>query len=416
MKARLVAGGNFVDARSVGETNAPTVNPLTVFLMLNVAAQYGLEILTADIKGAYLIPNIAEGSEPNTYVWIEKSLSEMFVKLYPNLRTYVYRNGKLVFKLRKYLYGLPQAAFHFHQHLSGSMKTLGFIQLISDRCAWRRGAGNEQLYVCAHVDDLLAIGKPEALSQFDKDIRKHYEITVQRGLKHSYIGLDIVQLRGSKKVIVSQKGFHRELLNKYADDIKTTKSSKTPCDPSITEDPPDNDPEFSKEKYAGAVMSLMWLSRLTRCDIAFAVNVCSRRCKQPTVQCWKHVLKILSYLERTGVYGIVYEKVERPIFTLSCDASHGLYPSGRGHQMVILRWGSGVICAYSKAIRLMTLSSTESEHVAVNEGCTLALHVDFMASEMGIRNYGKIIIYQDNTSTIWLTANEGNFAKNRHIK
>jgi len=113
-----------------------------------------------------------------------------------------------VFKLRKYLYGLPQAAFHFHQHLSGSMKTLGFTQLVSDRCAWRRGVGNEQLYVCAHVDDLLAIGKPEALSQFDKDIRKHYEITVQRGLKHSYIGLDIVQLRGSKKVIVSQKGFH----------------------------------------------------------------------------------------------------------------------------------------------------------------------------------------------------------------
>ncbi len=141
MKARLVAGGNFVDARSVGETNAPTVNPFTVFFMLNVAAQHGVELLTADIKGAYLIPDIAEGSGPDTYVWIEKSLTEMFVKLYPNLRTYVYHNGKLVFKLRKYLYGLPQAAFHFHRHLSESMKKLGFIQMKSDRCMWRRGTG-----------------------------------------------------------------------------------------------------------------------------------------------------------------------------------------------------------------------------------------------------------------------------------
>ncbi len=33
MKARLVAGGNYVDARSVGKTNAPTVNPFTVFFM-----------------------------------------------------------------------------------------------------------------------------------------------------------------------------------------------------------------------------------------------------------------------------------------------------------------------------------------------------------------------------------------------
>jgi hypothetical protein len=39
-----------------------------------------------------------------------------------------------------------------------------------------------------------------------------------------------------------------------------------------------------------------------------------------------------------------------------------------------------------------------------------------MATEMGIKNNGKIIIYQDNTSTIWLTANEGNFVKNRHVK
>jgi hypothetical protein len=32
-----------------------------------------------------------------------------------------------------------------------------------------------------------------------------------------------------------------------------------------------------------------------------------------------------------------------------------------------------------------------------------------MATEMGIQSHGKIVMYQDNTSTIWLTANEGNF-------
>ncbi len=129
-----------------------------------------------------------------------------------------------------------------------------------------------------------------------------------------------MKLQDSKKIIVSQKGFHRELISKYVEDIGRGKSCKTPCDATITDDPPDGDAEFSKEKYAGVVMSLMWLARLTKCDIAFAVNVCSRRCRAPIVWCWKHVVKILSYLERTGVYGIVYEKVPRPIFTLSCDA------------------------------------------------------------------------------------------------
>jgi hypothetical protein len=49
--------------------------------MLNVAAEYGLELFRAEIKGAYLIPNILEGSSPNVPTWIVKSLSGMFVEI-----------------------------------------------------------------------------------------------------------------------------------------------------------------------------------------------------------------------------------------------------------------------------------------------------------------------------------------------
>ncbi len=70
--------------------------------------------------------------------------------------------------------------------------------------------------------------------------------------------------------------------------------------------------------------------------------------------------------------------------------------------MVILTWGSEVIAAYSRVIKLIPLSSTESEHIAVNDGCTLSIHADYMATEMGLKSNGKIIIYQDNTSAIWL--------------
>ena len=84
--------------------------------------------------------------------------------------------------------------------------------------------------------------------------------------------------------------------------------------------------------------------------------------------------------------------------------------------MVVLTWGSGVAATYSRVMRLITLSSTESEHVAVKDGCQLGIHADHMATEMGLKSNGKIIIYQDNTLAIWLTANEGNLVKNRHVK
>ncbi len=132
-------------------------------------------------------------------------MSKMFIEMYPELGQYLGTNEKLVFKLRKYLYGLPQAAFYFHQHLSARMKELGFAQLTSDRCLWRRGTGDMRIYVCAHVDDLTGIGKSAALSKFEKNNERAYDITVQKGFKRSYIGLVITQLRDSKKVVVSQK-------------------------------------------------------------------------------------------------------------------------------------------------------------------------------------------------------------------
>jgi hypothetical protein len=75
--------------------------------------------------------------------------------------------------------------------------------------------------MCAHVDDLMAIERPEALQAFERDVKTQYEITVQRGYKLSYIGLDVTQLRGTMKIAVSQKRFHKELLSKYSEDIKT---------------------------------------------------------------------------------------------------------------------------------------------------------------------------------------------------
>jgi hypothetical protein len=161
----------------------------------------------------------------------------MFVETYPELRQYICVNRKLVFKLQKYLYGLPQAAFHFHQYLSQRMQELGFIQLTYDRYLWRTGSGDMCIYVCAHVNGLMAIGKPEALVQFESEIKRVYDITVQRGFKHTYIGLDITQSRHNKSIIMSQKGFHKELINKYSDEIKGARSYKVPCDTAITQDP-----------------------------------------------------------------------------------------------------------------------------------------------------------------------------------
>ncbi len=98
------------------------------------------------MKGAYLIPDIVEGSSSNVHLWIEYLPSGMFVEIYPELRRYVYDKREACLELQK---------FYFHQHLSARMKELGFVQL----------------YVCAHVDDLMAIRRPAALLKLGEEIK-----------------------------------------------------------------------------------------------------------------------------------------------------------------------------------------------------------------------------------------------------
>jgi hypothetical protein len=58
IKARLVAGGDFLSAAESGEVTSPTVNPITVMTMINLASSLSLEKSCHDIKGAFLVPHM----------------------------------------------------------------------------------------------------------------------------------------------------------------------------------------------------------------------------------------------------------------------------------------------------------------------------------------------------------------------
>ena len=46
----------FVDTSQAGDVSVQVVNPITMMTMLNVAAPLKYDIITADVKSAFLIP------------------------------------------------------------------------------------------------------------------------------------------------------------------------------------------------------------------------------------------------------------------------------------------------------------------------------------------------------------------------
>lgn len=414
LKARLVAGGNFVDTSLVGDISSWTVNPITVMMMLNLSALAQLRILTIDVKGAFLIPDLSDSPTDLTYVTIDKLLSDEIAKLKPSWTKYRNPSGTFTMQLKKTLYGLGISSNRWMTHLNSTLVKLGFTVSPGDRCCFMRGVDKYKLVICSHVDDILCVGHHEGLAVFKAEFEKVYETNVQEGYKHSYIGLDIVQEPSTSKVSIGQTGYRRDVLNRFSHLLNNSRSDgKVPCGQDIVEaDPPDCDP-VDRTMYMSIIMSIMFLARFTRPDLSFAVGMLSTHCTNPNEHHLMQAVKLLKYIANSPDMAIVFT-LTSPNVTIFADASHATHHDGHGHGCLIIKIGSGFIYCRSYKLKLVTLSSTESEHVVLCDATTLSEWLLAMLNFVGIPTTF-VSVRQDNTSTIRLSENEGNFARNKHL-
>ena len=102
-------------------------------------------------------------------------------------------------------------------HLNETLLKLGFEVTNADKCCFTRGRDDSKTILCCHVDDILGIGKKVALDKFILEIKKEYDINIELGYKHSYIGLDINKNGSTGVICVGQAGYKREVLHRFRD-------------------------------------------------------------------------------------------------------------------------------------------------------------------------------------------------------
>ena len=384
--------------------------------IINLAALEELEISCHDIKGAFLVPWIKKGEEP-IFMRLEKTLVDLYVKEFPEAKQFIDVKGCITFRLQKYLYGLPQAGYHFYKHLEATlMEKMGFTQLRGDKCCWIRGKGDDKVIVAAHVDDLIAVGKPKARKQFQSELEKAYEVNSQNGPKLSYIGLTIS--KSQKDYVVSMEGYRKELVSRFEQDILNCKThGMSPAGEGLMHDdgPSRDNPTVDKLHYTSLIMSIMYIARLSRPDLLFATTYLASKSQSPTRRDYLSACRVLKYIQVGPNYGVRFKHGVRMSVNLYADASHGIHTDGKGHAGIVITLGSGFIHARSSKCKLTTLSSTETESVALCEAATYAYWVRAMLFDFGYRLTKPIKTHQDNDATVYLTSRDGNLSRNKHV-
>lgn len=411
LKSRLVAGGHMQDKADYDDVSSPTVSTSAAFMIAAIAAGEGRSVATVDIAGAYLNASMS-GEE--VLMRLDKTMSDILIKIRPDYAQYLTRNGTMIVRLDKALYGCVESAKLWYDDLSSTLLDMGYKKNPSDLCVFNRTTDGVQCTICLHVDDLKITSVNEDLIEdtIAQLTAKYKTVTVHRGLIHSYLGMTF-DYSTLGKVKITMEKFVADLLK----DCEVTGTAATPATVhlfEIDENSPLLPPDRAK-LFHSRVATVLYLAKRNRPDTLTTVAFLTTRVSAPTEEDWNKLTRLLKYINGTSNFGIVLEADKAICVLVWVDASYGVHADGKSHAGVCISLGRGAVYVRSGKQKLVSKSSTEAELIGLSDSLTQGIWTrDFLIFQG--YTMAPATVYQDNMSTIAL-AEKGRSTsdRTRHI-
>ena len=403
-KARLVAKG-YAQREGVDYTEifAPVVKHVSIRILLTIVAQEDLELEQLDVKTAFLHGELKE----KIYMAPPEGYESMFK---PNE----------VCLLNKYLYGLKQAPRQWNKKFDNYMSEIGFIRSNYDSCACTKVLKDEfMMYLLLYVDDMLVAAKnKEAISQLKKELSSKCEMK-DLGPAKKILGMEIIRDRPNGALWLSQEEYLNKILISY--DMQESKHVTTPLGAhfkmsAATEEDLARDEEFMKfVPYSNAVGSIMYAMIGTRPDLAYPVGIISRYMSQPVKNHWLGVKWVMRYIKGTLDTKLCFKRSANFKIVGYCDADHAAdLHKRRSITGLVFTMGGNTISWKSGLQRVVAISTTESEYMALTEVVKEAVWLKGLLKEFGYEQRS-VEIFCDSQSAITLSKNNVHHERTKHI-
>ncbi|KAM0037429.1 putative RNA-directed DNA polymerase [Helianthus debilis subsp. tardiflorus] len=215
-------------------------------------------------------------------------------------------------------------------------------------------------------------------------------------------------------IILSQKKYMKNLLEKYR--MSQCNTVSTPMEYGLKLSKEDPEEFIDESMYRSLVGSLMYLTN-TRPDIMFAVSKVSRFMEAPKRSHWEVAKRILKYVKGTLDQGVIYSKGGKQKLIGFSDSDYaGNVDDSKSTSGYIFHLGSGPVSWQSKKQKVVALSSTEAEYMALTLAGCQAIWLKGILDELQGKDDYPIPIYCDNKSTICLAKDPVYHGKSKHIR
>ena len=418
-KTRLVVQGfSLTPEDEFFESYSFVVAASNTRMLLYVAAQTGEELSSADVGNAYLEADLPEDEV-------------IFVEQHPDAELEGYPRDEWVLRLKKCLYGLPQAGRGYQRKYTKLMLSLGFKQVSAESCLFVFHHPKHGRIICSnYVDDLICLTGSRVLRDWWRKALTDHFLRVTFNDKLDFIlGIKIDQGVNSegRRYLELNHNLAIEKVATAAGIGDGARKVTSPMDHSTKlrkkRDGEDDDSSYVPPyKYASVLGAIMYLANLTRPDLVTAVNKLSRYVVNPSHAHYRALTRVVTFAYQTRDRYLRYTAApegDDPFRLYSAsDSSYadcmdtGRSTIGRCHWMG--KNCNGLIDWKSSLPKMAASSTTEAELQAAAECIKDSIYFRVLLYDMGYPQIGSTRTLIDNNACIFqLNAIKG-VVKARH--
>lgn len=372
-KARLVARGfSQKEGIDYSETFSPVVRHSTLRILFSLATELNLQCNHIDVTTAFLNGELEET------IFMEQPKG--------------FNDNDKVCMLKKSIYGLKQASRMWNAKIHNVLCANGYKQSKCEPCIYVKKSDKDYVILALYVDDFYVFHN-NCINDVVILLQKYFEIRHLGELKNC-LGMNIT--RHNDCLILDQSDYVKRLLAKF--NMTECKPVSTPLDVSTKLDKSDKCLDETVYRYRQLLGSLMYLSVCTRPDISYACSQLSQYSTCFDMDHWRAAKRVLRYLAGTLNYGLYFCKGGNLNICAYTDAdwANNLYDR-KSYTGFVIKMGGNVVNWEARKQRCISLSSTESEYLAIGDVCKDICFVRNFLSEIIDKNI-EAVVYNDNQS------------------
>ena len=301
---------------------------------------------------------------------------------------------------------------------TSTLQGMGFELNPYDLCVANKMINGKQCTIVFYVDDNKVSHKdPKVVTEILEKMSEYFgELTISRGDKHDFLGINITLNRKKKRVELEMTKKAKDVVEHFGETCNYKVSS--PSAPHLWQvnDDAEQLNQDQSEIFHSVTAELLYLTKRSRPDIEPTVSFLTTRVSKSNVDDWKKLKRCITWVDQTdGDVRLIGASTLEELYTW-IDVAFAVHPNGRSHTGGNISLGVGMIHCRSGKQKLNTKSSTESELVGTSEYLPYNIWFMYFFKAQGYP-IKKNILFQDNQSAIRMQKNgRGSCTGNsRHI-